>query len=217
MRYQLIEAIEALYVAFGDAQRPTRPEHLDICPCCVSEEHFGPLLTKSVRSLTGDELVEYFHTATGAVTRPDFLYFFPRIAELLFLEDWGREWATAFARLGKLDADSWTEQQRSELQRFMSALIIEVSNKHQDPAWYHDMLEDVVCCHALAGLPMAPLLDELLAFPAVLRLFYEHNPSLDVGHLACYSCVPMPDAARDEIVAWLQTEPVLTILTGGDG
>ncbi len=154
MKFDLAGAIEDLYTAFDEARRPKEPADLDICPCCVHEEHIGPLLRTELRSLTTNELGEYAYTATSPVTKEDYLYFFPRLAEAVFVEDWSIEWARIFYRLGKLQPKSWTPRQRSGLVEFMSSLLEEINRLAESSETNHESaLEEMLYCHAISVCP----------------------------------------------------------------
>jgi hypothetical protein len=49
-------AIEGVYAAFSDAQRPAS---VDGCPCCMSAEQYETLTAKPLRDLTSADLDEY--------------------------------------------------------------------------------------------------------------------------------------------------------------
>lgn len=218
VKLPLADAIENLYVAFDEARRPVAADELDICPCCVDDANTGPLLSTGLRQLTEAELREYMFTATGPVTGADFLYFFPRIVQGLFVEDWSVAPTRHFERLGRVEADRWTPRQRSGLTRFMSSVLAEIdrfADVFEDSFGW--MLEEAMYCHALSGLAMTPVLDDLLKYPTLLATFYEQNPELEsTGTLSLKYEPPIPVATQVEIREWMQLDRVVQALTETD-
>ena len=51
-------AIEAVYDAFSDAEKP---EVVEGCPCCMTADEYETLTAKPLRELTGNEPVSYTH------------------------------------------------------------------------------------------------------------------------------------------------------------
>src|SRR5690348_15560227 len=78
------EAIEGVYEAFRDVPRPKSVEGSS---CCIDEKGISVLLSKPLRELSPDDLTHYASSVfltVGAVE--DFLYFLPRILEILATE-----------------------------------------------------------------------------------------------------------------------------------
>src|SRR5580704_16052492 len=87
MNSQLQTAIENVYAAFKDIPKP---QSVDGCPCCIDEKGISILLTKPLRELSPDDLTHYAASVfltVGSVE--DFLFFLPRILEILALNS---EW-----------------------------------------------------------------------------------------------------------------------------
>jgi hypothetical protein len=71
---------DALYLAFAHRPRPARVRG---CPCCVGAAREASLLAAPLRELDAETLGFYAFKAMSTFGREeDFLYFFPRIAEL---------------------------------------------------------------------------------------------------------------------------------------
>lgn len=215
---ELSDAIDELYLALADARRPASLEDLDICPCCVSDSEAQPLLRTPLRDLTADQLQPYFFTATSEITGPDFLYFLPRILELAFLEDWAVDPERVFVRLSRLEPQSWAPGQQARLTTFMAGLVTELANQAEDPTGEHSYdpyIDEAICCQALSGLDMKPVLDAILEYPALLAGFCAKNPGIETtGWLSNHFSRDLTSPeTRVAIVAWLQTDRVLAVLT----
>src|SRR5688572_5553245 len=87
MTPSLQQAITGVYAAFADVQRPRSVEG---CPCCIDRKGISILLSKPLRELSPDDLTHYAASAFLTVgAAEDYVYFLPRILEILACErDW---------------------------------------------------------------------------------------------------------------------------------
>lgn len=213
MQLPLAAEVEDLYAAFDDTPEPNS---FDVCPCCVSDEELAPLRTRDRRSLTSEELTPYFFTATGSVTGEDFVHFFPRIVELMFVDGWEVERAVAFGRLGRVEARSLTPRRRSGLTRFMAAAVSAIGQlSDASPADDHSwLIDEVIGCQALSGLAVDPLLERLLEYPRLLASFCAANPEiLTSGRQSDPFFGDVAPESQAAIAGWLQSDHVLDLLT----
>lgn len=216
MKLDLKDAIEKLYVAFSEAEVPRRPEQIDACPCCVSEDELRALVATDRRRLSCEVMRPYIHTARGPVTGKDFLYFFPRIMEVMYVEEYHIDPEPVFERLGSVEAKNLSPRQRSGLAEFMSSMIAEAArllpegSEEASDAW---LIDEFVCCAALSGLEMKPHFEKMLEYPQLVRVFYAANRDAETGRFNNYFWGTDSYEARAEIVAWLRSDPVLAILT----
>ncbi|MFO1014521.1 MAG: hypothetical protein U1E50_12240 [Caulobacteraceae bacterium] len=100
-----------LYATFA-APRPVR---IDGCPCCIARKSLGPLHTRALRDLTGEDLGAYafslFHTVGAEV---DFRYFLPRIFELTAEAPGAYPGAEiAFHKLALAHWETWPKAERA--------------------------------------------------------------------------------------------------------
>ncbi len=81
MTSELQKAIDNGYEVFSGVPKP---RVIDGCSCCLDEKGIDPLLKKTLRSITPDELSEYASSVYLTVgSDKDFFYFLPRILEIL--------------------------------------------------------------------------------------------------------------------------------------
>jgi len=125
MNTSLQEAIEGVYEAFHDVPRP---KSVDGCPCCIDQKGVTVLLTKPLRKLSPDELTHYASSAfltVGAVE--DFLYFLPRIVEILATESgWWPDPEVVTRAMHTSGFHSWPDSYRRAVSRFLSEMIDEL-------------------------------------------------------------------------------------------
>lgn len=164
----LQKAIAGLYEAFSCESKPTV---IDGCDCCITENEIGVLLSKSLRSLTPDDLGRYAQSVFLTVgSEADFKYFLPRILEILATED---GWWPSSEIVGKAISKSWScfsvAQQNSLLSFFTEILIslIESKNGSAIDGWI---------CGIARGVPdLQPYLNLIEKNPSALVAFYEEN------------------------------------------
>lgn len=230
----LDEAIEDLYSAFGNSKRPYRFEG---CPCCRDDEVMKQMTIKDRRDLSPDELARYARKAIstqGSVD--DYLYFFPRIIEIMINDPGWIDWEVPFGKIGETDPSNWPGPQRQGLESFFLTLL-----KHQMTLDHYDdggtVLDELICCVGLSGLDLDPFLADVLAYPAALASFYNSNfdwlqagilnnafwgstRTFDIDKLAPRlrkvheGRRDRHEAAQAKVVAWLRSSEVEELIFG---
>ncbi len=231
---KLDEAIEDLYSAFGDTMRPYR---LEGRPCCRDDEVMKQMTIKDRRDLSPDELAQYARKAIstqGSVD--DYLYFFPRIVEIMVNDPGWIDWEVPFGKIGETEPSSWSSGRREGLESFFLKLL-----RHQMRLDHYDdggtVLDELICCVGRSGLELGSFLTEVLAYPAALASFYNSNfdrlqtgtlenpfwgntRTFDIDKLAPGLRKVHQDrrdryeAAQAQVVAWLRSSEVEDLLFG---
>lgn len=192
---------------------------------------------KDRRDLGPDELARYARKAIstqGSVD--DYLYFFPRIVEIMINDPGWIDWEVPFGKIGETDPSSWPGRRRQGLESFFLALL-----RHQMTLDHYDdgegVLDELICCVGLSGLALDPFLADVLAYPTALASFYNSNfdrlqsgmlknafwgntrtfdidklaPGLRKVHLDRRDRY---EAAQAKVVAWLRSSDVEDLLFG---
>lgn len=120
MNPSLQQSIESVYAAFQDVPRPV---HID--GCCIDDKGISILLSKPLRHLSPDDLTHYsasIFLTVGDI--PDFLYFLPRILEILSSDShWWPDPEVVTKAIQTSEFDSWPQhRQKAVLDYFDSVL-----------------------------------------------------------------------------------------------
>src|SRR5207237_5721733 len=117
MTPSLQKAIEGVYEAFRDVPRPASVEG---CPCCIDEKGITILLSKPLGDLSPDDLTHYAASVlltVGAVE--DFLYFLPRILEILASKDeWWPDPEVVARAIDTASFHLWSDLRRKALTKY---------------------------------------------------------------------------------------------------
>lgn len=183
----------------------------------MSDAERRVLLSTELRSLTAEELAPYVYSAPrrDRTTGDDFLYFLPRIAELIFTQDWAVESEQVFTRIGGVPSASLSLTMRSGLIQFLHALLAEAGRMTSENDGASDWLvAEVVCSASKTGLPIAPILEALLPHPEALRRLHRANPLAETtGALTCCFLDDQTENSKNALLAWLWSDQVMAILT----
>jgi hypothetical protein len=198
---QIDQAIENLYQAF--AHYPLRPV-VEGCTCgCITEDDHKKLHANPLRELTPDQLEKFaFKALTTWGDVADFKHYFPRIFELLILDDdWLLEgWVIA----GKLNLAEWQHWPNSEQ--------VAVNNafrgwwNHVLQTWpYHLLAEECLYSIALAIGDISSYLEtweHVDTIPALFHLarFVDLNASDIPHHKLLYE---WPPDQTQQVINWL--------------
>src|SRR6185312_771726 len=125
MTPSLQQAIKGVYDAFSDFPKPTT---VDGCPCCIDKTGISVLLSKPLRDLSPNDLTHYASSVlltVGAVE--DFLYFLPRILEILACEpSWWPDPEVVSRAIHTSGFHSWTNSHRNSVLRYFEEVIHEL-------------------------------------------------------------------------------------------
>lgn len=114
----LEQSIENLYDIFSIY--PLR-EHIDGCPCCVSEENKHLIHSKSLKDLEAEDLSRYtFKALTTWGNIEDFKHFLPRIFQIMID---GKSFVLSSTILGKLEYGNWKDWPESEKDAVKNCLL----------------------------------------------------------------------------------------------
>jgi len=180
MTPSLQQAIEVVYEAFRDVPRPSS---VDGCPCCIDEKGINRLLSKPLRDLSPDDLTHYASSAfltVGAVE--DFLYFLPRILEILAsTPDWWPDPEVVTRAIHTSGFHSWpNSRQRAVLRYFddvISGFLGTEGSGFELDSW--------ICALGRLHIDLAPFLTRVAENGQRLIEFYEVNSQpLADGRLA---------------------------------
>lgn len=197
MTSRLRIAIERLYAAFSAFPKPLR---IDGCPCCRDYKVSDALHRKPLRELTPDELSGYASSVFLTVgSLEDFLYFLPRILEIVVSEaDWWPSPEIVARAVRAAEPDKWTDEQRSALNEYLDARfgdLLSTSNAA-------DKIDSWLCALGQLGADLQPYLDRLLQDPDRLKEVYECNSEqLVKGKLNDSFWHDAPDQGA-QIIAW---------------
>ncbi len=193
-------AIEAVYAAFSDADRPAL---VDGCPCCMTADQYETLTAKPLRGLTSVDLTDYACAVMLTMgSEDDFQYFLPRILELTIEDD--ADWLTSIEGIAEkmqmAGAGRWSENRRTAIEDLWLANIREMagskSNSFEINSW--------LCAATLIPIPVSPLLDILETTPDIIPRLYNTNfETLGQGRLK-NSFLKESSDGQGEIVRWLR-------------
>lgn len=166
----LKRAVEDIYVVFQDVPRPTS---VDGCPCCIEQKGISILLSKSLRDLSPDELAKYAASAFLTVGEvDDFLYFLPRILEILATQPYWWPSPEVVARaIDTAGFRSWPDSRHHAVLRYFEEVITTLLAT-KDSGFE---LDSWICALGMLPVDVAPFLARIVANPARLIEFYEAN------------------------------------------
>lgn len=209
MTTALQKAIAGLYEAFSCEPKPSV---IDGCRCsvCISDEKISVLVSKSLRSLTPDELTHYAESVFLTVgSEADFKYFLPRILEILATED---SWWPSPEVVGRTIANAgWNNfsaaQQISLLSFFNEVLIglIDERNGWAIDGWI---------CGIARGVPdLQPFLDLIEKHPFALIAFYEENSEALNGQQLQNSFWNKESPNEKLLLDWFQSDRIKGLIS----
>ncbi len=169
MSPQLQNAIQNLYTGFADVKEPTR---IEACPCCLSEDEIGILLSKSLRQITPRELSGYASSVFLTVgSEKDFRYFLPRILENLVSEcSWWPDPEVVGRAVGTFSWDAFTPAQQALIVQFFDVVMHDlVSAEEVDGLAINSWL----CCCSHFVPQWANYLSLVETTPPALKALYE--------------------------------------------
>jgi len=169
---QLQAAIEDVYRAFGDIRRPAK---VDGCPCCIDKNNVPILLSKPLRALSPDDLSHYAGSVFLTVgDLDDFLYFLPRILEILATDSgWWPDPEVVSRALHTAGFHSWPSHRREAVSKYFDAVTTELLEK--EGAGYE--IDSWICAFGRLHVDLTPFLRRIAAEKSRLKEFYAVNSS----------------------------------------
>lgn len=169
MTPQLQQAVENLYAAFGGIRKPGE---IDGCPCCIDEKGASILLSKPLRSLTPDDLTHYASSVLLTVgTVDDFLYFLPRILEIVVIDPgWYPDKEVVAMRINDAEFFNWEARYRDALLSYFDAALesaILANDGYEIDSW--------MCALGKIFSDLSPYLARISSHPQSLIKYYEDN------------------------------------------
>lgn len=197
---EINSAIEAVYEAFADVEKPDRVEG---CPCCMTAEQYEILTAKPLRELTADELTHY---ASGVMltmgSEIEYPYFLPRILELTVEDDtrWICDIETTAKKLNMSGMHQWDSAKNTAIKNLWLA---EIEGLASSEVFYFD-INSWLAAAIRIPIDVRPFLDTLEKHPPAVKELYDINAeTLPQGRLNN----PFLDNAskeQTEVVEWLK-------------
>ncbi len=200
MRESLKKAVEEVYMAFSEVPKPTK---IDGCPCCIDPKMICILITKPLRELTPDDLTKYASSAFLTVgTVEDYVYFLPRILEILVTETgWWPDPGIVTRAINTSGFFSWPVFRRDAVLRYFNAVIDDLLAT-EGSGWE---LDSWICALGRLHLDLAPYLDRIRNNAARLIDLCEINgDALQKGSLRNSFWTEAPREAK-QFADWMQS------------
>jgi len=199
----LHEAIEGVYDAFSKVPRPRSVEG---CPCCIDKKGISILLTKALRDLSPEDLTHYASSVFLTVgTLDDFLYFLPRILEILaFDHDWWPDPEVVALAINTAGFRSWPDSRRQVLSQYFNEIILDLLRTEDCGS----ELDSWICALGRLFDNLMPFLSIIAASGPRLIEFYEVNSQpLLQGRLSNAFWDDEPEA-QGQVVNWFLSEEI---------
>ena len=203
-------AVANVYRAFEDVPRPAVIEG---CPCCLEAGEIDILLSRPLRELSPTDLSDYASSVLLTVgSTEDFLYFLPRILEIVVREPgWCPDAETVARAIRDGGFHLWPENRQEAVKALfgsrLETLLLEPNSGFEVNGW--------LCAIGRLHIDLAPFLDQLVAHPKRLVEIYRINrTTLEVGRLRNTFWSDSPEQEQ-QVVAWFQSDPVQEIILLG--
>ncbi len=212
MTSSLHSAIENVYEAFRDIRKPTSVHG---CPCCIEKKGVDVLVAKRLRDLSPDDLSHYAASAfltVGAVE--DYLYFLPRILEILVSERFWWPHPEVVARaINTAGFHSWPSRRQSALKRYFDAVIEELLTMEGS---VHD-IDSWICALGGLNLDLAPFLARVSANCPRLVEYYELNSQSLVDGCLVNNFWDYAPEKQKQVVEWFVSAGTQKLITASYG
>ena len=205
---RLDAAIENLYTAFADVRRPQTSEG---CPCCWSSEETRSLLRGRLLSdVPVDLLRVYAWSAMLTIgSAADYLYFLPRILDLIAREnDEGIDVDVVARAIHATEPHTWTANKRQALEEYLSAVMhtLLAPSRHREIGPWLFVIAQI-------GFDVRPHLHALEgSTDAILEYFTENASDLPHRRLSQSHMRTFPHAGHDAIVTWFYSPRIRKII-----
>jgi hypothetical protein len=200
-------AIEAVYDAFSDVEKPSV---VDGCPCCMTADEYKTLTAKPLRGLSSAELTQYASDVMLTMgSEDDYQYFLPRILELTIEDD--PEWITSVEitanKLQMAGFRRWNAKKQASINDLWLAVIRDIATTESDPELLGLRAFDIdtwIGAATLIPIPVSPFTDFLEAFPDIVRILYKHNFKTVFQGRLDNAFLEEPSDGQTEIANWLR-------------
>jgi hypothetical protein len=209
MTAALQKAIAGLYEAFSSEPNPSA---IDGCRCnvCISDENVSVLISKTLRTLTPDELAHYAESVFLTIgSEDDFKYFLPRILEILATEDgWWPSPEVVGRAIANVGWNHFTAAQQNSLHLFFNEALANLICDELD-GWEIDKW---VCGIGRSMPDLQPYLNLIEKNPPALIAFYERNSeALNKGYLGnCFW--KNEDPNEKPLLDWFQSDRIKNLI-----
>lgn len=202
----LNSAIEDVYDAFADVERPTS---IDGCVCCIDQQTLNKLCRVPLRQLSPDDLSTYASCAfltVGDVS--DYAYLLPRILEISATEkDWWPDIEITGRAIQDAQPADWPNKQWQALEFLFEEVVKKLVSTQE-----YFYLDDWLCGAARAGIDVKPLLKVMETDNRAVDRFLDDNPAARSQGELSNPFWELPNKGHDDIVEWLRSERI-SILT----
>jgi len=214
---ELRAAVDGLYAAF----KPYRlREHIEGCPCCVSDGDNRKLRSVPLAELSSEQLRRYtFKAVTTWGTTHEFRHFLPRIAELMsFDPQWPLELPIVTGKLTYAEWDAWPLTERTAIQRYLEAWWLTALSEFPCPAQWQN-INDVLCAIGRAEKSVEPYLakwlrcSDLSAMRHLADFVIGNYPSLKKSKKLAGAFWDDREQQRQQAESWIQSANVREALT----
>jgi hypothetical protein len=208
----LQQAIENVYAAFQDVSKPTS---VDGCPCCIDQKGISILLSKPLRDLSPEDLTHYAASAfltVGAVE--DYLYFLPRILEILAAEhSWWPDPEVVASAIHTAGFHSWPEVRRHALTRYFDEVVGDLLSMEGSGF----KLDSWMCALGRLHVGLTPFLTRIAATRLGLIELYEVNSEeLIDGRLANSFWDEALEEQR-QVIQWFRSPEIQKLIQAAYG
>ena len=195
-------AIDQLYAAFADVDRPTS---IAYCPCCKNQDELQPLLSQSLRTIAASQLYSYAASALLTVgSEADYLYFLPRILELSMTDELG--WPEPEITGQKVNKTRLSERpitRREAISDLLRCKLKTLLNPDR-----HGELDSWMCAIGCMGLETRPYLEIIGTSPTAVLAYFDDNATTLNQHKLANSFWELPNKGHDHIVKWFHSRPI---------
>ena len=200
MTSSLYQAIEGVYCAFGDVPQPPLVEG---CHRCFCMKESCMLLSRPLREVSPDQLSHYaasvFRTVGGV---GDFLYFLPRILEVLAsVPDWWPVPEVVTRAMHTAGFHAWPDYRREALARYFDEVIDDLLATENSGR----LLDSWICALGRLHVDLEPLLARVAANRKRLVELYEVNSEPLVSSRLANGFWRAAPRERNKVLDWFRS------------
>lgn len=201
---RLQQIIEQVYPAF---QMPP-PASIEGCPHCLDRPGVDALLKKPLRELTPEDLKSYVSSALLTLgTADDYLYFLPRILEILSDQSWFEPEVVGRA-IHSTGFTVWPEERRVIVLQFFEEVFVGLLKHEQSGS----EIDAWLCALGRMHVDLGSYLDRIIVHgPQLIDLFEWNHEALSRDNLFSGFWDDAPKAKR-QVIDWFQSPETLTAI-----
>ena len=199
MHQALQDSIIELYAACSEFPKPAQ---LNSCECCHTEDEKQILLSTPLKSLSSEQLNNFTLSAFNTIgCAEDFLYFLPRILELVFTSYQNFDCDVGLLGHKIYQTQFWTRSEK--LKESINAALLNHFKYQvlQDTDWNYE-LSGWVCCIGNATPDLEPFL-ELLFHSDFFQNFYNNENQYALKGKLSDSFWEQHHGNQNKIIQWL--------------